>query len=558
MKYAAGRILIILTGLLLVPCIGGCTNSGDDIKQPETTTADSVSALDGYTIDNAGCFDIGSSYYSTRETGIAVTVENTAVNTVKSELFGDNLAWRGNGYGVWDSASDSLNNTLVEAIRKCGVTALRYPGGIEGDYFHWFETVGSDRKLQVDPFSSDYPTYAGKNGVSYYPSFGFDEFMSLCKASGVNAVVQLNAGNGTPGEAADWVSYCIEKGYNISSYAIGNEVNMAAEKVDGITVTKTPEEYIEFAEAVFDALGDTADDIEIGVIGLLPNHALNKYPDWDRSILRALGDRIDFIDCHLGYAPYFTSAKNTDEEIFRSYMASATYIERLINKTLGEIDDYAGDNAENITLQITEYGPMGTYYNGTVGSVFLASIIQVMADEPRISAADHLPMLNHPYAANLIGYYVSSDGTEYCWDNICTYIFRWYSEQAGRNVLKTEVASPVFDAKAIGLIPYVPDAESADAAVYTDADGKSGTIFIINRDTEENMTFDITLPFEYIKITGVSEIWSSDPTAANTWNDQFRVLPKSYSLKDSKAYTGTISVTTKPISVVRMDFEVIG
>jgi hypothetical protein len=48
------------------------------------------------------------------------------------------------GYGVWDEANQCLVASLVEAIRDSGITHLRYPGGIEGDYFHWNEAIGKN------------------------------------------------------------------------------------------------------------------------------------------------------------------------------------------------------------------------------------------------------------------------------------------------------------------------------------------------------------------------------------------------------------------------------
>ncbi|MBO5649182.1 MAG: hypothetical protein J6S76_04650, partial [Clostridia bacterium] len=206
--------------------------------------------------------DVSDSSYETNEQQTTVTVSKDAVNTVKKELFGDNLSWRGNGYGVYDPETDSFNETLLEAIKNCGVTTLRYPGGIEGDYFIWHETIGEDRELQMDPFSSQYPTYyAGGDGKKYYPYFGLEEFMEMCTQIGIEAVVQLNAGTGTPKDAADLVRWCEEHNYPVSSYAIGNEVHFAEERVMFTRSTKTPEEYIDFANEVYAELGELADTV---------------------------------------------------------------------------------------------------------------------------------------------------------------------------------------------------------------------------------------------------------------------------------------------------------
>ena len=85
-------------------------------------------------------------------------------------------------------------------LKASGVTQLRYPGGIEGDYFHWNESVGDvgGRTAQIDPFPLTGPPARGRMGEKYVAIFGPDEFQELVEAAGIRATIQLNAGNGTP------------------------------------------------------------------------------------------------------------------------------------------------------------------------------------------------------------------------------------------------------------------------------------------------------------------------------------------------------------------------
>ncbi|MBQ7010697.1 MAG: hypothetical protein IJN63_03235 [Clostridia bacterium] len=549
--------LSLCVALPLCACTGNIAdtpNTSTDITSDPpisgsaAVTEPVITPLPSYTLD------LSSSAYVTHEKNTTVKASSKAVNTVKKELFGDNISWRGNGYGIYDPQTDSFNSKLIDAIQSCGITTLRYPGGIEGDFFTWHETVGKDRKPQIDPFSKDYPTYASINGVKYYPSFGWEEFMRLCIEAKAEAVVQLNAGTGTPKEAADLVKWCIENNYPVSSYAIGNEVNFAEERVAGVRSTKTPEEYVAFANEVYSQLGELADNIELGIIGLPSTHPLCRDPSWDRKVLEALGDKIDFIDCHLAYAPYFTSVNDSDKDIYKCYMAAATYVRNVIEREKENIASYT-DREDEIKIQITEYGPMGTYYNGTVGAVFLASLLQVMANEPMISSANHLPMLNHPAAANLIGY-DPRNGTEYYWDNVCTYVFRWYSQQSGRDVLALETDIPTFRSKAIGLIPAVSRADMSNTAVYYDTEAKCGTVFAINQSVDENMVFNIELPFDRIKITAINELYSANPQKANSGTSPNSTVPRSHQTTEEE-FSGTLTVTSKPISVVKIDFQVV-
>ena len=157
--------------------------------------------------------------YGTSEQVVAVTAAADVINTVKDGIFGANNGYRGGGYGIYDEENCVFNQDMLEMIRQSGITHIRQPGGIEGDYFHWYETVGpaEDRIPQINPFSSHYPTSAAKDGEPYDVVFGPDEWMELCKAVGIGLTIQLNAGNGTPQEAVDFIRYCLDRGVEIEA-----------------------------------------------------------------------------------------------------------------------------------------------------------------------------------------------------------------------------------------------------------------------------------------------------------------------------------------------------
>jgi len=95
----------------------------------------------------------------------------------------------------------------------------------------------------------------------------------------------------------------------------------------------------------------------------------------------------------------------------------------------------------------------------------------------------------------------------------------------------------------------------SSTAVYYDKESKTGTVFAVNQSVDKNMVFNIELPFERIKITAVTELFSSDPKLANSKTAPYNTEPKSYKIAD-KDFNGVITLTIKPISVVKIDFEV--
>ena len=450
--------------------------------------------------------DISSPLFPVMREKAAAVVHSDVQNTVRREMFGDQITWRGNGYGIYEPETDSFNERLTQAVRDCGVTTLRYPGGTQGDYFRWQETVGKERAPQIDPFSDEYPTLAKKDGERYYPYFGWEEFLRLCKHNGQDAVVQLNAGNGTPEEAAALVRHCEQSDCRIASYCIGNEVCFKGESVHYMKINKTPEQYIRFCLEFFELIKDIRENICIGIIGMPTGHMLSYHPDWNEKVLTALGDKIDFIDCHVGYSVYFAPKEQEPDDVIRTHLASATAVKRHIEKIKRDIAVYGGENADKIEMQITEWGPLGPYGNAMPGTVFLASVLQVMLNEPRLTAASHLPMLNAPGAPVLVGYRVI-DGVEHFWENTATHAFRMYASQIGRAVLKTDFTCLLVNtARHVGLQPIISAADSASVAVYFDENSGKGSIFTVNQMLNKNTVFDVRLPFDNIRIERVTEL----------------------------------------------------
>ena len=123
----------------------------------------------------------------------------------------------------------SGHRAVVEAM---WLPLLRWPGGNFVSAYHWQDGVGpTDARPTV-------PNYAW-GGVETN-LFGTDEFMDFCAAVGCEPMICVNAGSGTPEEAAQWVQYCngpVESPmgrrraaaghpapYNVRRWEIGNEL----------------------------------------------------------------------------------------------------------------------------------------------------------------------------------------------------------------------------------------------------------------------------------------------------------------------------------------------
>lgn len=498
--------------------------------------------------------------YTTSKQIVTMTVTTDVINTVKPGIFGANNGYRAGGYGIYNEGSRTFNEKMLAAIRASGIQHIRQPGGIEGDYFLWHETVGSveNRIPQVNPFSSHYPTYTDKDGELYNVVFGPDEWIELCKRLDIGLSIQLNAGNGTPREAASFIRYCLDSGVKIESIAVGNEVCMEEERVEGISVTCGPEEYIEFYNEVLSLMGQDmlaeldAKGIPFGCIGLPGSHVLSIHRKWDNTVLSGVNVPADFIDIHIGYSPFDVNLQNASEEaIHLTLLATHTYVRKLLDMEVKSIEA----NSPDSLIKMSEYGPLGNgYCYGTAGSLYLASFLQTVLEESRVFSADYLPLcFTHGSRNTLIN---ANTVDDLYWTNTVGHLFKLYAEQIGRNVLAvTSENSKTFKAQATGLIPRLLNVAEGDGAVYFDETTGKGSIFLLNRAYRENTIFDIILPFDNVQITRVTELWNENYSKCNTQDEPNAVVPIEVPF-DIQPIQRKLSVSAKPVSLVKIDFIV--
>jgi alpha-N-arabinofuranosidase len=106
---------------------------------------------------------------------------------------------------------------VIEALRAIRMPNLRWPGGNFVSYYRWEDGIGDrDRR----PSRLNLSRAIEREGIYFEPSdVGIDEFIELCRLTGGEPFVAVNAGDGTPEEAARLVEYC--NGPTGSTYGCG-------------------------------------------------------------------------------------------------------------------------------------------------------------------------------------------------------------------------------------------------------------------------------------------------------------------------------------------------
>ncbi len=230
-----------------------------------------------------------------------------------------------------DSASTS-------AIAAAGITALRYPGGSTADAYRWQTNTTVD-------------------GLGYAnPANGFDDFMGIAQKTGASPIITVNYGSGTAAEAAAWVKYAnVTKHYGVKYWELGNEIPGDGTYGSQWEHNTKPKGATTYANNIADYITQMKavdPSIKVGAVittynswpdGLVAS-AYGDTADWNTTVLTKDGPKLDFVIVH-----YYPTSKS-ESDLLTQYQSIAT----LVQQTRAEINRYAGSNAANIQIMVTE------------------------------------------------------------------------------------------------------------------------------------------------------------------------------------------------------------
>jgi alpha-N-arabinofuranosidase len=198
--------------------------------------------------------------------------------------------------------------------------------------------------------------------------FGTDEFLAFCQATDTEPLICVNAGTGTPEEAAAWLEYCngdestpygalrAKNGhpepYRVRYWEIGNEI-YGPWQHGHCTAEQFAERYIRFAEA----LKRVDPEVVLLACGDVD-------PAWNRALLSAAAEHIDMLTLHIYHGAATVGIHpGTPKEARYTAVSSFPEVSRAI---IGQADELVNSDTRygHIKLAITEYNTM--YYPNTI------------------------------------------------------------------------------------------------------------------------------------------------------------------------------------------------
>jgi alpha-L-arabinofuranosidase len=442
---------------------------------------------------------------------------------------------------------------VVEYMRKARLPMLRFPGGNFVSGYHWQDGVGGLNERPVRRNSA-------WRSIEWN-HVGTDEWLRLCELVGAEPLICINGGNGTVEEARRWVEYCNgpvdspmgelraanghAEPYGVRYWEIGNELYGAWQTgyTDGSGYAPR---YGEFVEAMRRTDPDLL-FIANGLGNLRRTEGGHEPPQWNHELVKRNGNLVRSISVH----PLMASNAPEDadpEEVWRELVAFADGYVEYLDKLVGEPMRQGGltPKVAITEMQIfTKYRRLPT--NKSIAeALWLGSMIHSCARSGGL-----VEMLTHSALLNHGGGLGKNRGVVYA--DPVWWATHLYGSQPGTIPVSVKTESERFSVEGKYLekredVPYL------DAAALVDSDGRTLTVFVINRHPEQAAAATLELKgFTAQPTVETSMVAGDSLTTRNTWEAPGRVA-----LQESRTTLrdGRLDARLPALSLTRMTFSI--
>ncbi|KAI9003992.1 glycoside hydrolase superfamily [Hyaloraphidium curvatum] len=239
-----------------------------------------------------------------------------AVAAVPDRLFGSFAEHLGRSIygGLYEpghptATPEGFRGDVLELVRELGVTLVRYPGGNFVSNYKWEDGVGPRSKR---PVRRDLAWVSLESN-----QFGTDEFVSWCRAAGVEPMLAVNLGTRGPSEAGDLAEYCNHPSgtplsdmrianvghaepYGVKLWCLGNEMD-GDWQMGSMPAAEYGRKAREAAKMIAGRPDSTTGKPEGGLEFVAcgsSNRGMPSYAAWDQGVLEECFDHVDYISVH--------------------------------------------------------------------------------------------------------------------------------------------------------------------------------------------------------------------------------------------------------------------
>lgn len=412
---------------------------------------------------------------------ISIDVRRT-VRQIPPGVYGTNAEWIFNGQGLWSDSERALDAGALQMGRELAPTVIRFPGGVFSDYYHWRDGIGAQDQR---PTTLNHP-----GGPKSRHAVGSQEIAAVARHTGSQLMLTVNAGSGTPEEAAGWVRYARQEMQpRVRLWEVGNELYMKGDLSGG---AMSAEQYSSKFLAFASAMRAADPDIRVGAIGGLNYGSYRFISDdrWTEKLLKQAAPQMDFLAVHNAYAPVVMGVKDDADPraVYRAMLAAPRQIEANLRDVSALLAKYES-KSRPISIAVTEWGPFfhvlptspWVDHAKTMGSaLFVASTLNVFLRSPRVDLANFFKLTDHGF----LGWIGRRDGK---WVHTAPGMaFMLYRQALGTTLVETQVVSPSFATNGIGVVNAIADIPWLDAVATFD----QGTLVVMLVNRSDSLTLN--------------------------------------------------------------------
>jgi alpha-N-arabinofuranosidase len=491
-------------------------------------------------------------------TGKIVADRNFVIAPLDRRLFGTFVEHMGRCVygGIFEAGhptadANGFRQDVLALTKELGATIVRYPGGNFLSGYNWEDGVGPKDKR---PRRLDLAW-----GSTETNQFGTNEFITWCRAAGVEPMFAVNLGTRGPDEARHFVEYCnhpggtqysdlrrahgFEEPHGIKFWCLGNEMDGPWQ-----IGQKTAAEYGRIAQETAKVMRWLDPGVQLTACGS-SNRSMPTYGRWEHDVLECCFEHVDFISLH----QYFRNDAND----IKTYFSVIKDLECFIKEVAAIADAIAAKrrSPKRIMLSLDEWNVwykahtpsdlrkpgwpeapplIEEVYNFEDALIVGGVLITLMNNADRVKAACLAQLVN------VIGAIMTEPGGP-AWRQTIFHPFSQASKFGRGNVLRTGIRTDSYATDTHPQLDYLL------ASVLHDDESGRTTVFALNCSTADAM--HLTVDMRGVgnrEIIWASELHHHDLKAANTRSAPQTVKPSEHG-KCSVAQ-GHLQATLRPLS----------
>jgi alpha-N-arabinofuranosidase len=392
--------------------------------------------------------------------------------------------------GIWVGESSRIPNVkgfrldVLSAVKEIRPPVVRWPGGNFASQYHWLDGVGPrDRR----PRRFDLAW-----GWEEPNEFGTDEYIEWVRMVGAEPFIVVNAGSGTPEEAAAWVEYCNsnrdtyyaslrkryggKEPYNVKLWGVGNELWGKWQ----VGFCRDSEECAWRTVQFADYMKRVDPSIKLVAVGT------DYDTEWNVDMIRIAGEYIDYLSIH---TYIFAERQGKTYEDLVAWPVAIEENLRHVYRTIEQTKARHGIRKE-IKIAFDEWNvwypeaqpPYLTQVTSVKDAVFTALVLNALQRLSKI-----VPIATFAQTVNVLPLIVADDEGRVLLTPQYL-VFKMYTEAYDGEVVEARAISDVYRSRELDInVPYI------DVSAVYNRDRKELRLYIVNRSRDEEAEVELRI-----------------------------------------------------------------